>query len=306
MNERVVEADGGRPPGQHQEERAVGGGGVQPEAVDRRDVGSRAEGARTVVVRVDVAAHQLALGGVGEHVAAEERGHHHERHQPEGQHVGQLLDGHAGPGAQRSIQTEPDPDEEDHSPVDGDDAGKEEPGRARAGRAEEPGAAHLELEGRARERGADADGQDGDEAEDGRLAQPGPVAGVDRLGLDALGQGPGRAHAHAQRLAPDGEAAQARRGPVQDGGRGRGRGIRRAVVHVHGGVSLVVWLVSAATQGTGRRPGRATPRDRCRPQSIRNSIVTGVPWGARINRWPTVQRAGPPDRCVGREGFEPP
>ncbi len=214
-DQRVVEAQAGRPPGQHQEEGPVGGRCVQPERVDGRDVRTGAEGARTVVVRVDVAAHHFALGGVREHVAAEERGHHHERHQPEGQHVDELLDGHARAGAQRPIKPEPDPHEEDHSPVDGNDAGEEEPGRVGAGRTEEPGAAHLELEGRTRERGADADGEDGDEAEDGGLAQEGPVAGVDRVGLDALGQGAGGAHAQAQCLSAYGEATQARRGSVQ-------------------------------------------------------------------------------------------
>ena len=232
-----------------------------------RDVGPRAEGARAVVVRVDVVAHHFALGGVREHVAAEERGHHHQRDEPEGQHVGQVLDGHARAGAQGPIQAEPDPHEEDHSPVDGDDAGKEEPGRAGAGGAEEPGAAHLELEGRARERGADADGQDGDEAEERGLAQEGPVAGVDRLGLDALGQRPGRADAQTQGVAPHGEAAQARRGAVQDGGGAVGR----AVVHGFGGVGLV-WSVPAGLGG-GSGAGRGQAQ---RTGATRNRSATAL------------------------------
>ena len=260
-DEGVMETEARRPAGQHEEERAVGGGRVEPEAIDRVDVGPGAQRARTVVVRVDVVAHHFALGGVGEHVAAEQRGHDHQRHQPQGQHVGQLLDGDVGPRPQRAVQAEPDPHEEDHAAVHGDHAGQEKPGRVVVVLAEEPGAGHLELEGRAGQRGADADGQDGHEAEDGGPAQPGPVVGVHGVGLDALGQGPGGAEPHPQGLVPHGQAAQARLGPVQDAqaraGGGRHRGVGCAVVHVSAGVSVGLVVRSSPAPRLGSGAGRA-------------------------------------------------
>ena len=216
--ERVVEAERGRPARQHEEERPVGGGRVEPERVDAGHVGTRAERARAVVVRVDVVAHHLALGRVGEHVAAEERGHRQQREDPQGEHVGQGPDRHAGPRPQRLVQAEPDAHEQHHAAVDGDHARQHQRVRRPVGLAEEPSAAHPspELEGRARQRGADADGEDGDEAEQRRAAQEGPVVGVALLGLHALGQREARREAQAQRLGPHGQTAQARADPVED------------------------------------------------------------------------------------------
>ena len=212
-------AERGRPAGQHQEERPVGGRRVGPQRVDPRHVRPRAERARPVVVRVDVVAHHLALGGVGEHVPAEERRHHQERQDPQGQHVGQRADRHAAAGPQRLEEPEPDADEEDHAAVDGDDARQHQRGRRPVGLAEEPRAAHLELEGRARQRGADADGDDGDEAQQRGPAQEGPVLGVAGLGLDALGERDAAGEAEAHGVGPHGEAARGARRP------GRGPGL---------------------------------------------------------------------------------
>ena len=216
-DQRVVQAERGRPARQHQEEGTVGGGGVEPEAVDRRHVGTRPERPRPVVVRVDVVAHHLALGGVGEHVAAEQRRHGEEREEPEDQHPRQWPYRHAGAGPQGLEETEPDADEEDHAAVDGDDAGQHERGGGPVAHTEEPGSPHLELEGRAGQRGAEADGEHGHETEERGPAQERPVLGLARPGLDLAGQSRPRGEAEAYGVGPQGEPVDPRRHPVQEG-----------------------------------------------------------------------------------------
>ena len=188
-DEGLVKAERRRPARHHEEERAVGRRRVLPEGVDPRDVGTGPQGARSEVVRVDVAAHHLALGRIGEHVLAEERGHDEEWHQPEGQHDRQLTDGHTGATPQHLIETEPDADEQDHPAVHGDDARQHHHGGRPGGHTEEPGATEVELERRAGERGADADGGHGQEPEQRRTAQERPVVRVARSGLHPLAQG---------------------------------------------------------------------------------------------------------------------
>ena len=227
-DQRVMEAQRGRPAGEHEEERPVGSGGVDPEGIDPRRVGARAQRSRPVVVRVDVVAHHLALGRVGEHVPAEERGHDQERRQPQGEHVSQLADRDAGTSTQRLVQAEPHADEEDHAAVDGHDTGEHQRGRRPGGLAEEPGPPHLELERRARQRRAEADGQDGDEAQQRWPAQEGPVAWFARLRLDPLGQRKAAGEPEPRRVGPHGDATQARANPVQY------RCCRRHRAFVHG------------------------------------------------------------------------
>ena len=216
--EGVMEGERGGPPGQHQEERPVGGGRVRPQRVDPRDVRARAQRAGAVVVRVDVAAHHLALGGVREHVLAEERRHHQERQDPQRQHVGQGTDGHATAGPEGLEEAVPDTDEEDHPAVDGDDAGQHQGGRRPVGLAEEPCAAHLQLEGRARQRCPDADGDDSEESQQRGPAQEGQVLGVAGLGLDTLGERDAAGEAELHGVGPHGEAAEPRADAVQNGG----------------------------------------------------------------------------------------
>ena len=169
----VVAAQRGRPAGQHQEEGPVGGGRVQPQGPDTGHVLTRADGARAVVVGVDVVAHHFALGRVGVDVLAEQRGHEQEGDDPEGQHAGQGADGRPRAVAQRLDQAEPDPDEQDHAAVDRHDAGQQQEGLARvalARVAEEPRPRQLGLERRARQGGADTDRHDGEEAQKGGAA----------------------------------------------------------------------------------------------------------------------------------------
>ncbi len=109
----------------------------------------------------------------------------------------------------------------------------------------------LELEGRAGQRGADADGHDGDEAEQRGPAQERPVV-VRDLGLDALGQRDARREAEAQRVGAHREPAETRLDPVEH----RRWGGHRAFVH---------WGVSLACMAGGLGPGR---EDRPRPQSL--------------------------------------
>ena len=215
-DQRVVEAERGRPPRQHQEERTVRGGGVEPQAVDGVGVGTRPERSRPVVVRVDVVAHHLALGGVGEDVAAEQRRHGEERQEPENQHPGQRPHRHARTGPQGLEETEPHPDEEDHAAVDGDHTGEHERRGGPVAHAEEPGASHLELEGRARQGGAEADGEDGDETEQRGPAQERPVVRLARLGLDLAGQPGPRASGGGGRRRPTARAGR----PAPPPGRG--------------------------------------------------------------------------------------
>ena len=120
---------------------------------------------------------------------------------------------HTGAGPERLEEPEPDSDEEDHPAVHGDDARQHQRGRRPVGLTEEPGATHLQLEGRARQRRADADGDDRDEAQDRGPAQEGPVLRVDRLRLDALGQRDAAREPQTHRLGPHGESGGAARRP---------------------------------------------------------------------------------------------
>ena len=217
------------------------------------------------MVRVDVAAHHLALGGVGEHVLAEQRRHHQEGQDPQRQHVGQRADRHPAPGPERLEESVPDPDEQDHAAVHGDDPRQHQRGRRPVGLAEEPRAGHLLLEGRARQRRPDADEDDGQEPQEGGPAQEGPVLRIAGLRFHAFGQRDAAGDPEVHRLGARGEATEARAHPIET------RCCRRHRALVHGVVSLachVRALRSPVGGGTGPRRGSMCP------QSIRNSIVT--------------------------------
>ena len=294
VNERMVQGERGRPAGQHQEERPVRGRRVGPQRIDARDVRPRAQRDRPVVVRVDVAAHHFALGGVGEHVLAEQRRHHQEGQDPQRQHVGQRPDRHPAAGPERLEEAVPDADEEDHPAVHGDDPGQHQRGRRPVGLAEEPRAGYLLLEGGARQRRPDADEDDGQEPQERRPAQEGPVLGIACLRFHAFGQrdaaGDPEVHRLGTRRTGDGGARPPDREPVLSStSRSGPRGSQSRLS-----------CPGATEPGGGRNgltPGEHVPaidpKQHCNAGS---RVAEGQPRARHRRRIP----------CVGREGFEPP
>ena len=81
-----VGADRGRHPGQAEKERAVGRDGVEPHAMGRAPERARSQGVGRRGVRVHAVAHELAVGGVDEHVPAEQGRPDEQREHPDGHH----------------------------------------------------------------------------------------------------------------------------------------------------------------------------------------------------------------------------
>ena len=122
----------------------------------------------------------LALGGVAEHVAAEQRRRDDHRHRPHGEDPPELLQGHASVELDHLGQTQPDAHEQQQPAIDEHDrerctSSSRACRLARRRLAEEPGAGHVELEGRIGERRAREDQRQGDEPQDGRLPEEAPA-----------------------------------------------------------------------------------------------------------------------------------
>ena len=115
----MVRGTGEQSVGLH-EQRPVGHGRVQPQVVDQRHRRGRAEDAGAVVVRADVVAHHLALGGVAVDVPAEQRRRQEQRHDPQCQHHHELADRHPLHLRERADQAVPDAHEQHEAAVHGD------------------------------------------------------------------------------------------------------------------------------------------------------------------------------------------
>ncbi len=196
----VVEGDPGEEAVQLEEERAVGSGRVAPELVDRSGVGVVPELEGPVEVGVHVPADHLALRRVRVDVPAEERSDDQHRQGPQPEDPHQLVDRDARAPSVEADHRPPDPHEEQEPAVDRGE-GEVEPPTAGSGRgrfAEEPDARHLELERRARQRGADAHPQHGDEPEECGTEDEAPRlrSAAGRRGGPAFGGGTGEKIAH--------------------------------------------------------------------------------------------------------------
>ena len=186
--EQVVAGELDDPAVERQEERAVGGGHVQPDRVDVARKGRRAKRERPETYGFMWRVDHLALGRVAVDVAAEDRRDHEHRQDPQREHPAEPADRRAG--VAQSDVGEPDPaaDEQDEPAVDERDAEQHRRGVHRGERqdplrrdAEEPGARELELERRVGERAA---GRDGDSAKKPRprAATGTPTPRTGRLG----------------------------------------------------------------------------------------------------------------------------
>ena len=280
-----------RRPSVSMNKRPVGHGRVQPEVVHQRHRRGCAQDAGAVVVRADVVAHHLALGGVAVDVLAEQRGRQEQRHDPQRQHHHELPDRHPLHLRERADQAVPDAHEQHEAAVHGHEPEEGEAVlrlRAHGGNTEEPRAGELQHEGRPLLDRTYGDGAHGDEPEDGgphEQARPvsGDGAGLE-VGTDERAEGPTPPHG----LVPDRQAVEdraRRRGSPKDRSRARMR--------------------------------QTFPLDpSCRPSPRSHSHRRGVPRLLRLSRGAgkirvghirngIVMKAGRPGKCTGRAAGGP-
>ena len=221
----------------------------------------------SIVVGVDVVAHHLALGGVGVHVATEERRREQQRDRPDHDDEHDLLHREARPAPQGAEQAQPDPGEQDEPTEDERERRRGRQRRAAAGAAEEssrhteePRSREVGLERGPAQDGADSDGGGAERAQNGRAGQ-----------TAARGPVPARRRGGPPVSWSRGVACLGSRAPSGSLTRAAGRAPARSHRNRHRTAVILSQMESAgvAPSGSSRGPPAALGESQPRPSSTR-------------------------------------